>query len=349
MLATGGVAVLALGVAYLSGVLPGQAPSEPEFDYGRKGVLVRKLREELAEAPCDRPKAAEYLQAVFSANDLRGSIRFADDFIARCGKFPQLRSITYSAHTRLNEFELAIKDATELIESSPGNAGYWVWRGMAHEANSAPVLALADYQQAFRLKPDEFQAMNQLATAYGRQRRPCDAYLVLLEHVQINPTSGGRPDVRTWLAGLASDGTCVLGTGKAVVPAPKARGDEMWVEPLVDGKTRGRFRLDTGATMVTLSRAFADRLGLKLADGAPTVPLRTAQGIVQAHIARVRSLELQDARADDVEVAVVPSLPEGVDGVLGLGFLARFEMKRDLKAGVLELLERKPLEPAARN
>jgi aspartyl protease family protein len=88
---------------------------------------------------------------------------------------------------------------------------------------------------------------------------------------------------------------------------------------------------------------------LKLADGAPTVPLRTAEGLVQVHIARVQSLELEGARADDVEVAIVPSLPEGAEGVLGLGFLARFDMKVDGQAGQLVLSERKPLEPAARN
>lgn len=177
--ATLGVAALALGVAYWKGMLPGQAPREPGFDYGHKALLVAAMREQLEQAPCDRSKAVEYLQTIYSADDLRGSIAYAADFDVRCGKFPQLRSITYSAHMRLKELDLAVRDATELIESSPGNAGYWVWRGMAREASSASALALADFQQAFRLKSDEFQTTNHLASAYERQGRICDAYLVL--------------------------------------------------------------------------------------------------------------------------------------------------------------------------
>ncbi|AKJ06341.1 hypothetical protein ATI61_105669 [Archangium gephyra] len=57
--------------------------------------------------------------------------------------------------------------------------------------------------------------------------------------------------------------------------------------------------------------------------------------------ARVPSLALQGARAENVEVAVMSTLPPDVDGLLGLGFLARFEMKLDARAGRFELSERK--------
>ncbi|PTL77825.1 hypothetical protein DAT35_42240 [Vitiosangium sp. GDMCC 1.1324] len=346
MFTVAGVAVLALGVAYLVGVFPqGRKVPENGFDYGPKAVLVQKLREELAEQPCDRTKAVQYLQTLFSAEDLHGSIRFADDFTARCGKFAQLRSITYSAHTRLNEFDLAVQDATELIESAPGNAGHWIWRGMAHEAREKSELALADFEQAFRLKPEEFQVANQLASAYERQHRTCDTHLVLLEHTQANPAEAGRVQLTSWLEGLARGSKCIFGKGSAVVPV--ARAGVRWVEPLVEGKARGRFILDTRASTVTLSQGFAERLGLKL-EGTPTVPLHTADGTVQAHVTRVQSIELQGARAENVEVVVTSSLPEGAEGVLGLGFLARFEMKLDARAGRLELSERTWLEREAR-
>jgi aspartyl protease family protein len=315
-----------------------QAKTEPTFDYGQKGGLVAKLRRELEREPCDRTKAVQYTQTVFSAQDWRGSIQFADDFIARCGKFPQLRSITYSAHIRLSEFDLAVRDATELIESAPGNAGYWVWRAMAHQSrDQKSEQALGDFQQAFRLQPEQFQVANQLASAYEILDRPCDAHLVMLEHQQSDPKSFGRPEVTKRIAQLAAQG-CALGKGKAVVPVSKT--GPMWVEPLVNDKTRGRFVLDTGASTVAVSQAFADRLGLKL-EGARTLSFHTANGLIKAPVVRLPSIALQGARADNVEVAVMSTLPPDVDGLLGLGFLARFEMKLDAQAGRLELSERK--------
>ncbi|HYO74763.1 MAG TPA: TIGR02281 family clan AA aspartic protease [Archangium sp.] len=313
-----------------------QAKPEPTFDYGPKRGLVTQLRKALEKEPCDRTKAVQYTQAVFSAGDWRGSIEFADGFVARCGKFPQLRSITYSAHMQLSEFDLAIRDATELIDSAPGNAGYWVWRAMAHQSREQSEPALADFQQAFRLQPEQFQVANQLATAYERLDRPCDGHLVLLEHQQSNIESLRRPEVTKRISQLAAMG-CELGKGKAVVPVSKT--GTMWVEPEVNGK-RGRFILDTGANTVAVSQAFADQLGLKL-EGARTLSFRTANGLIQAPVVRVPSIALQGARAENVEVAVMSTLPPDVDGLLGLGFLARFEMKLDVRAGRLELSARK--------
>lgn len=217
LLVAAGVAVFVAGAAYLtrSGVLPSGDPSgsspESEFNYGLKAPRIAKLREQLAKEPCDRTRSVEYVQALFAAEDWRGTLRSADDFIARCGKFPQLRSVTYSAHMRLSEFDLAIRDATELLDSAPRNAGYWVWRGMAYESLHASDKALADFQEAFRLNPELFQTANQLATAYERRKQPCDAYFVLLEHVKANPAISGEPKMEKRLLQLTDQGKC---TGK---------------------------------------------------------------------------------------------------------------------------------------
>jgi hypothetical protein len=61
-----------------------------------------------------------------------------------------------------------------------------------------------------------------------------------------------------------------------------------------------------------------------------------------ARVAMAQSIELQGARARGVTVHVGPTLPADMDGLLGLSFLARFEVKLDVKAGRLELSEHKP-------
>jgi aspartyl protease family protein len=316
-----------------------EARPEPQFDYGPKAERIRRLSWELEREPCNRLKALDYVKAVFHADDLRGTIQISEDFISRCGKFTQLRHLTYAAHTRLSEFDLAIRDATELIDSEPNNVGYWIWRGMAHQAAGDSEKALADFQEAFNLQPGQAQVANQLASIYERLRKPCDALLVLLQHLQANPAELGRAEMMERMELLEYQGSCdVGGRGRAVISVGK--GGTMWVEPLVNGKARGRFVLDTGASMVALSQEFADKLGLQL-ENARTVPVHTANGQTTARLTMLQSIELQGARAENITVGVTSTLPPGMDGLLGLSFLARFEMKLDAKTGRLELTERK--------
>lgn len=311
-----------------------------DFHYGPKNAQALQLRRHLEKEPCDRTKTLELVQLMFRADDWRGSILISEAFLTRCGKFPSLRQLTYSAHTRLSEFELAVRDATELIDSAPTNAGYWIWRGMALESSGKPEEALADFQQAFLLQPGQAHIANHLASAYERQHKPCDALLTLLNHLQANTEDAGSSELIARIAMLEAVGKCDIdGKGRAVVNAT-GKG-AMWVEPLFNGKHRGRFIVDTGASAVVISQAFADMLGLELT-GAPAVQVLTANGPATARVALVQSIELQGARARGITVHVSSTLPAGMDGLLGLTFLARFEVKLDAKAGRLELSERKP-------
>jgi aspartyl protease family protein len=96
-----------------------------------------------------------------------------------------------------------------------------------------------------------------------------------------------------------------------------------------------RFMVDTGATLVTLSQAEAERIGLDYRSGQRGVS-QTANGSVESHhltLARVRVGEVELAH---VGAVVVPAPMPHV--LLGNSFLARFQMRRD--ADVMRLLPR---------
>jgi hypothetical protein len=96
------------------------------------------------------------------------------------------------------------------------------------------------------------------------------------------------------------------------------------------------------ATITRLSEfELAVRDVTELIEGAPTnVGYWLWRGM--ARVALAQSIELQGAKARGVTVHVSSTLPPDMDGLLGLSFLARFEMKLDAKAGRLELSEHKP-------
>jgi aspartyl protease family protein len=96
-----------------------------------------------------------------------------------------------------------------------------------------------------------------------------------------------------------------------------------------DGSVNGRsvrFLVDTGATLTTLSRADARRLGLDFQGGTP-VQTSTVNGLARGWRVSLASLRVENATVHNVDAVVVDndSLPVGL---LGMSFLGRFDMQR---------------------
>ncbi|MDP3084544.1 MAG: retropepsin-like aspartic protease, partial [Rubrivivax sp.] len=95
-----------------------------------------------------------------------------------------------------------------------------------------------------------------------------------------------------------------------------------------------RFMVDTGATVVALSRADAERFGIDWRQSEPGMT-QTANGAVAVHrimLARVRVGEVELAQ---VAAVIVPAAMPHV--LLGNSFLSRLQMRRDNDVMRLEL------------
>ena len=102
------------------------------------------------------------------------------------------------------------------------------------------------------------------------------------------------------------------------------------------GKINGRevnFMVDTGATMIALAVADAERIGLNYKSGQ-AMQANTANGVSQAWHVKLGSVRIGDVEVRDVDAAVVP---QGMPFVLlGNSFLNRFKMQRDAGQMTLE-------------
>ena len=92
-----------------------------------------------------------------------------------------------------------------------------------------------------------------------------------------------------------------------------------------------RFLIDTGATLVSVPEALADRLGLERE--AP-IRLETAAGTVQGWLTRLDEVRLGDIVQRDVRAAINPGRHESV--LLGMSFLRELEMTQ--RSGELRLV-----------
>ena len=98
--------------------------------------------------------------------------------------------------------------------------------------------------------------------------------------------------------------------------------------------------VDTGSTHVMIPPDTARSLGYSL-EGAPRARFVTGSGVVYAPRIVLARMEVGRASAEAVE-AVCHDLPEecGVDALLGLSFLTRFDVRLDFGAWEMELTPR---------
>ena len=124
---------------------------------------------------------------------------------------------------------------------------------------------------------------------------------------------------------------------KASVPFQK-KGELMIVQATLNEKAAAKFVVDTGASYTTISQATAKELEIDLESNPSLIPLQTANGIIQAPLVSVRSIEVGGLGLKDLTVAVHDVFPDpAIAGLLGLNFLSQFRLDIDSKAGVLRL------------
>ena len=103
--------------------------------------------------------------------------------------------------------------------------------------------------------------------------------------------------------------------------------------PVTVNGVRGTFVLDTGATFVSLKNSFAQKTGVEI-DEASVIHLHTANGITEGNRGRAERIQLRSLVAKDVPIVVhsTGAYGEGIDGLLGMSFLSRFNIKIDTRS-----------------
>ncbi len=150
-----------------------------------------------------------------------------------------------------------------------------------------------------------------------------DSAVVEVKGQRVNLRVGDAP---------ASVGTKANGAAGTRIVLPVGSGGHF----MSAGKINGRevnFMVDTGATMVALAVADAERIGLNYKSGQ-AMQANTANGVSQAWHVKLGSVRIGDVEVHDVDAAVVP---QGMPFVLlGNSFLNRFKMQRDAGQMTLE-------------
>jgi aspartyl protease family protein len=139
--------------------------------------------------------------------------------------------------------------------------------------------------------------------------------------VQID---GQRHSLRLGAAAVNLGGAPAAGSGSTIKLSSDANGHF-----LANGQINGRsasFMVDTGATLISMSQADAERLGIAYKD-APRIGLRTANGDAVGYQVSLGTVRLGDVDVYNVKAVVQPEPMPFI--LLGNSFLTRFQMTRE--------------------
>jgi aspartyl protease family protein len=131
-------------------------------------------------------------------------------------------------------------------------------------------------------------------------------------------------------ASVGSGGTGDAGGSRVVLSA--GSGGHFFTQGQINGQAV-QLVVDTGASVVSLSVADAQRIGLSYQNGQPT-RISTANGVIPAWRVKLGSLRVGDVLVYDVDAVVSSGSMPYV--LLGNSFLSRFQMTRTNDQMVLE-------------
>ncbi len=128
------------------------------------------------------------------------------------------------------------------------------------------------------------------------------------------------------------------------IPFDKSDGHAIFVRARLNNKIEATYHLDTGASLVTISRATARDLKIKLTPETERIGLMTANGAIAAYLVELESIAVglslaEPAVAKKVKVVICSSCGQGaiIEGLLGLSFLNNFNYRVDTEKGHLVL------------
>ena len=324
--------LLGLGIYYIS-VRPAGLGTLPNRTAGAR------IDPSMIVGDCDRNKIVERAEAKFRAGEPQQAIDLCDTFFNKCGEHLRLRWITYEAYKQLSQWDKAIGEVDRLIADDPYDKDYRCWRGIALERKGDFEGAIQDYRQALALAPSLGRIPFNIANLLERVGKPCEAIFPVEQYLFYHPKDRNDPAIQRRFVTIHQNGSCqgyTSGPDQTVVRFQPGSG-AVPCEVRVNGVVSGRFVVDTGASYTTLSRKFAERLGIYQLPSAAII-VQTAAGISSARLTTVDLVDVGGVKASRVNVAIIDGLPDDLDGLLGLSFLSRFEIHLDSVKGTMKIV-----------
>ena len=256
-------------------------------------------------------------------------------FFMDCGAPLSALRQSYNIYYKLTDYEKAVEVADEFVRRAPTDHVARYLRGVALEGVKDFKRALVDYADTIELNSDKkavgSQVFIHMARAYAALGQFCEAAAPINMWVSFDVAARDTSQTQKIISDYEAQGNCVAPKQPFQKERFPVRGQKnvVTVKAEING-VRGVFILDTGASYLSIKSGFADRAKIPLTN-ASEITLMTANGQAKARLSKADKVVLGKLEATNVPV-VVQNLDDksygvGVDGLLGMSFLSRFEVQ----------------------
>jgi aspartyl protease family protein len=307
--------------------------------------VLSRLRA-LKRQPCDRKSIIPLGQALEKAGFKREAAEGLFNFVKACGGPDEALNLAAELFLKVPDNAKAIAAADEIVRRAPKNSYAIYVRGTVRDAAGETERALSDFASAIELygsnkKNIPLKLYQAMAGAYAKLGRFCEAATPIRIWASYDPINRDTIETQRTIADYQERGKCVP-PAEAQMERFPLRGHIVFVQAEING-IRGNFVLDTGASYVSVRSAFAVRARISQS-ALNQVMMNTANGPARATLARADRISVGKLQASNVPVVVLPSAGErgfgaGVDGLLGMSFLSRFDVR--MSGGYLEIATRR--------
>lgn len=304
--------------------------------------------QELKREPCDQNSIVDLATALDKLGYRREAANGLYKFVLNCGAPLSALNRAANIYLKLTDYPKAVEVADEFIRRAPSDHDAHYLRGIALDGAGDHQRALIDYSDAIELWGADRKGISsavflRMASAYAALNRFCEATTPINLWVSFDPANRDTSRSRKIISDYEQQGHCVSSSEFRKESYPlRGQKNVVAVKAEING-VRGLFLLDTGASYVTVRSSFANRARIPQFDTSE-ITLATANGEAKARLSKADKVTLGKLEATNVPVAVQKvddkSFGAGVDGLLGMSFLSRFDMQ--MSGGFIEVRTRQP-------
>jgi|ERR1700730_3784324 len=304
---------------------------------------IQRRLDQLNREACYRDAIADLAEDLIKVGYPREAATSLRSFVKRCKNSEDLLRIAHTALEIISDYQGALEVADQLVEAYPANGTFRYWRAMAYEHIGDFPHALIDYMNTIQLANDPRRLVGDVfystSRMYAELGRYCDAITPMETYISLDPADRRTPKTTKIIAEYAAKGNCDTGyaSGSARIPIP-GQSNVHFLRVIVNSES-GNFILDTGATFVAVTPQFASKARIDTEPGHQII-VKTVGGTALADVGSAGKIAVGKAEASGVVVAVhrgsAKPFGDGVDGLLGMSFLARFQL--NISPTVIELI-----------
>lgn len=298
-------------------------------------------------APCDKDRILQEMVAQERAAAYGRSVDIANRYEKQCGLDSRIVIAKTRALDRLSQYAAIVDVTSRYLEFDPLDIVVTAQRARAYERLQKNDLALLDFSRSRGLLGNPANIHGSVfveeARVLAKLGRSCDAANLVEQYVSYD-TRRLTPEVEVIIKDFRERGSCLTPSPDVVeeVFRRDARDNVIYVDVQING-VPSRFVLDTGASVTTMTHDFAKRAGIAI-DNRKKVKMTTANGEIDAYEAVAKRVTARRLAADNVPAAVlpenIPDVGKGSEGLLGLSFLSRFDLRLDGTDGAARISRR---------